>query len=100
MVELDTVKIGDRQCNAVTVRLPKTTVLTVATDRGYIMCGMLAIERLDNLRPERSIISARVTHVKTIAELLDGTVDAVSRAARELGVREGMTGRQALEKML
>lgn len=100
MVEMTPVKLGDSVAVGIAVELPKTRILAVATAKGYIMCGLIDLARLDSLRPERGILAARVTHVRTIDELLAGTVDQVSVEARRLGIVEGMTGLQAVEKML
>ena len=100
MIAMEPVKVGGTTAIGVTVELPKTPVLAVATDKGYIMCGLINLARLDRLRPERRILAARVTHVRSIADMLAGTVDEVSEEARRLGVTEGMTGLQALEKMV
>ncbi len=100
MVEMVPVTVGDTVAIGITVELPKTRILAVSTAKGYIMCGLIDLARLDRLRPERRILAARVTHVRTIPELLAGTVDEVSQDARRLGIVEGMTGLQALEKMV
>lgn len=100
MVEMTPVKVGDTVGVGIFVDLPKTRILAEATTKGYIMCGLIDLARLDSLRPERRILAARVTHVRTLDELLAGTVDEVSLEARRLGIAEGMTGFQALEKMV
>jgi len=100
MVEMVPVKVGETVAIGFTVELPKTRILAVSTAKGYIMCGLIDLARLDTLRPERRILAARVTHVRTIEDLLAGAVDEVSQEARRLGIVEGMTGLQALEKMV
>jgi len=99
MVQLETVPVADKLCVAISVKLPKTTLLSIIAPQGYLMCGLLAVDRLDELHPEREIIAARVTGVKTIPDLLAAKVDAVTKAARERGIAEGMTGQEALQKM-
>jgi len=100
MVEMTPVKVGDTTAIGVTVELPQTRVLAVATAKGYIMCGLTDLARLDALRPERRILAARVTHVRTIDDLLAGKVDAVTQEARRHGITEGMTGLEALTRMV
>jgi uncharacterized protein YunC (DUF1805 family) len=100
MMQMTPVKVGDTTAVGIFVELPKTRILAVATEKGYIMCGLIDLARLDTLRPERRILAARVTHVRTIEDLLAGSVDQVTQEARRLGITEGMTGLQALEKMV
>ena len=82
------------------VELPSTRLLCITTPRGYVMCGVLAVELLDQLHPERGIVAARVIGVRTVPDLLEATVDAATRAAQALGIKPGMTGREALNRML
>lgn len=42
LVTIETLEIGGT-LTAVTVALPKTTLLTVSNDNGYIMCGALDV---------------------------------------------------------
>jgi uncharacterized protein YunC (DUF1805 family) len=82
------------------LELPKTRVLTISTQKGYIMCGVLNVPALDGLHPERKIIAARVTGVREIDDLLHAKVTEATKEAELLGVKPGMTGQEALERML
>ncbi len=85
---------------AVTVRLPKTTLLTVSNDKGYIMCGALDVGLLNTQLHDRKIIAGRAVGVKTIEQLLKAPLESVTLEAERLGIRAGMSGEQALLKML
>ncbi len=63
---------------AVTVKLPKTTLLTVSNERGYIMCGALDVGLLNNRLADRKIIAGRAVGVKTIEELLHAPLESVT----------------------
>ncbi|MBP1154535.1 uncharacterized protein YunC (DUF1805 family) [Paenibacillus sp. PvR098] len=39
MIRMEPMDLGGRTALAVEVKLPKTTLLVVTTDKGYIMCG-------------------------------------------------------------
>jgi len=79
--------------------LPKTRVLSITTDKGYVMCGILNVSELDRIHPERKIIAARIIGVREIEDLLNTKVVEATQEAKRIGVAEGMTGREALEKM-
>ena len=99
MVHTEPIKIGDYTCYGISVQLHQTNLLTISAPKGYIMCGLLAVERLDSLHPEREVVAARVTGVKSFQEMLTQKIDAVTRAAKGRGIVEGMTGSEALKKM-
>jgi len=96
MVELKPVKIHDRLFTAVTVHLPKTKLMAISSDKGYIMCGALDVGLLNERLREREIIAARAVGVKSIEELLEAPLESVTEMARKHGIVPGMKGRDAL----
>ncbi|WP_425288276.1 YunC family protein [Terribacillus halophilus] len=81
---------------AVTVKLPKTTLLIVSNDVGYIMCGALDVDLLNDKLADRKIISGRAVGVKTIEQLLSAPLEKVTDASAAYGWKPGITGREAL----
>ncbi|WP_252503036.1 YunC family protein [Sporosarcina sp. Marseille-Q4943] len=100
MVTLTPILIGGYTFTAVTVQLPKTTLLTVSNDKGYIMCGALDVGLLNNVLADRKIVAGRAVGVKTIEQLLKAPLESVTLEAETLGIRAGMRGEEALLKML
>lgn len=100
MVTLTPILIEGHPFTAVTVSLPKTTLLTVSNDKGYIMCGALDIGLLNNVLADRKIVAGRAVGVKTIEQLLKAPLESVTLEAETLGIQIGMTGEQALLKMI
>lgn len=100
MVSMEPIMLEGFTFTAVTVRLPKTTLLTVSNDKGYIMCGALDVGLLNTQLHDRKIIAGRAVGVKTIEQLLKAPLESVTLEAERLGIRAGMSGEQALLKML
>lgn len=100
MVTVTSVQIEGQHFTAVSVSLPKTTLLTVSNEIGYIMCGALDVGLLNRLLSDRRIVAGRATGVKTIEELLAAPLESVTFEAEEKGITAGMTGEQALLKMI
>lgn len=100
MIELSPIEIDGHTFLAVTVFLPKTTLLAVSSDKGYIMCGALDVGLLNEKLKDRKIIAARAVGVRTIDQLLDAPMESVTYEAEELGIHPGMAGRDALLKMI
>ncbi|MEX0886023.1 MAG: YunC family protein [Phycisphaeraceae bacterium] len=78
------------------VRTANTDVLLIKAGSGprtgLLACGYFSVETADRVGDAMAI----VTGVKSFDDMLAANVVAVSRAAREAGVTEGMTGREAL----
>lgn len=72
----------------------KRPLLVISGAHGVLACGYLNVATFDKLEEAGAI----VTGVSSFEEMLDATLVAVSQAAQKLGLAEGMTGREALER--
>lgn len=100
MIEMKPLYFNAGVAQAITVHLPKTTLLVVATEIGYIMCGALDVGLLNEKLAHREIIAGRATGVKTIQELLDAPLESVTYGSVALGIEIGTKGSDAIEFML
>lgn len=101
MITVNPLEIEGMQFTAVSVELPKTTLLTISNEVGYIMCAALDVAIFNEVPKlmERNVIAGRAMGVRTIEQLLDAPLEKVTDASREYGWKEGMTGRDALLKI-
>ncbi len=90
------IEIGGRTFLGISVQLPKTNLLVVTSDKGYIMCGALDVGLLNAKLKDRHIIAGRAVGVKTLDQLLDAPLESITFEAENLGVQVGMKGRDAL----
>lgn len=93
------ITIEDRTFLAVTVQLPKTNLMAVTSDKGYIMCGALDIGLLNEKLKDRKVIAGRAVGVRTVDQLLEAPLESVTIEAENLGIKPGMKGKEALLKM-
>lgn len=78
-----------------TVDLPlNRPLLVVKGSRGVLACGYLSIDALEKNGDNAAIVRGVASH----QDMLDATVQQVTSGAESLGVREGMSGREALER--
>ncbi|MEK3713883.1 MULTISPECIES: YunC family protein [unclassified Paenibacillus] len=100
MVTIEPMHVGDHVLVGVEVKLPKTTLLSISTDKGYIMCGALDIGLLNEVLSDRQIIAARAVGVRTLQQLLAAPLESVTIEAEKLGIVPGMSGAEALLLMM
>lgn len=100
MMSLSPIEISGHQVLAIEVNLPKTDLLVVTSEKGYIMCGALDVQLLNDKLKERGVIAGRAVGVRSIEELLEAPLESVTHQARELGIVEGTIGRDAMLKMM
>lgn len=97
---MNPIKLKEYTFLAISVELPKTTLLVVTSDKGYIMCGALDVALLNDKLKDRRILAGRATGVKTIEQLLEAPLESVTYEAEALGIHRGMIGKDALLKMV
>ncbi|MEM5010953.1 DUF1805 domain-containing protein [Niallia taxi] len=100
MVEIYPIVIEEQTFIAVSVQLPKTNLLVVKNDKGYIMCGALDVGLLNEKLKDRKVIAGRAVGVKTIEQLLEAPLESVTYEAENLGIHKGIIGKDALLKMV
>ncbi|UCZ52559.1 DUF1805 domain-containing protein [Bacillus shivajii] len=98
MVEVVPMFIEGKPFTAVSVELPKTNLLVVTNERGYIMCGALDVALLNDKLKDRKVLAGRAVGVKTIEELIEAPLESVTLEAEQKGIFKGMTGKEALLK--
>ncbi|HEY2493012.1 MAG TPA: DUF1805 domain-containing protein [Paenibacillus sp.] len=99
MINVVPIVINDQTMVGVEVKLPKTTLLTINTSKGYIMCGALDVNLLNEKLADRQIIAGRAVGVRTLQDLLDAPLESVTFEAEKLGITTGMLGKDALLRM-
>lgn len=69
------------------------SLLAITGDKGYIMCGYLNI----NTAQKRDDVACIVTGVKTIEDMLNSKVVALTAKAQQLGINMNMDVKKVLE---
>jgi uncharacterized protein YunC (DUF1805 family) len=100
VIELSPIEINGHTFLSVSVKLPKTNLLVVSSDKGYIMCGALDVALLNEKLKDRKVIAGRAVGVKTIEQLLEAPLESVTYEAENLGITKGMLGKDAMLKMM
>ena len=78
-----------------TFEMQKYPLLVIRAKKGFLMCGYLNVNAAETLGDT----AAKVKGVQSFEDMLKAQVVEVTQMARELGVKPGMIGREALEKM-
>lgn len=95
MIKLEKIKINNKEAEGVSVNTENTFILFIKAKKGFLACGYFDI----NVANKVGDIAAIVTGVKTFDDMLNAKVVKVSDKAKEIGIKEGTTGRAALKLM-
>jgi uncharacterized protein YunC (DUF1805 family) len=100
IIEIKPIEIKGQTAISIEVKLPRTTLLAVKTNNGYIMCGAQDVQLLNEKLKDRQIIAGRALGVRSIEQLLDAPLESVTFEAEKLGIRAGMKGSEAILRMM
>ena len=90
---VETRKIG--LCTGVLVRLEHAPLIVITARKGFVMCGYLNMEAAEKMGDAACMVRG----VSSFEDALSAKVVKASAKAIELGVREGQSGAEALEKL-
>ena len=86
------INIEGRDYKACHIQVQNSNILIIAAQNGFIACGYINID----IANKKNNACAIITGVKNLDELLSEKVKMVSNAAGKIGIKEGMTGKEAL----
>jgi uncharacterized protein YunC (DUF1805 family) len=89
------IKLGKKNAVGFEIPLRNAAFVMARAEKGFVMCGYLNLETAEKLGDAACVVRG----VKTVDELLVAKVVAVTKKAEELGIKIGLTGREALEKL-
>jgi len=78
---------------ALRMQMNNAALLVIRAKKGFVMCGYLNMSIADKLGDA----ACMVTGVDTFDDVFNSKVIGLSQKASELGIKEGMTGREALD---
>lgn len=87
--------IEGKEFTAYSIPTANTAVLIISAENGFVGCGYINIDVANKVND----VCAIVTGVKVPSDMLEAKIVAVSNAAAKRGVKEGITGKEALALM-
>jgi uncharacterized protein YunC (DUF1805 family) len=97
MINISPLEIGGKTAVGVRVDLPESPpLLLVIGETGFVMCGFLNMDVAEKL----NVTAAMVSGVKDFNDVLKAEVRAATSEARKKGIKTGMTGKDAIERLL
>jgi len=97
MINVAPLKIDDKVAVGLRADLPDSPpLLLIIGQTGFVMCGFLNVDTAEKL----NVTAAMVSGAKTLDEILEADVRAVTSNAQVQGVRVGMKGKDAVKLFL
>lgn len=92
------VELTRKDADGYVIPLGTINLVNVVTDVGMVGCGAFDVTALNNFGyPAAKVRPSSGSSIATIDDLLAGIVKEVNPAAEKLGLKVGITGKEALE---
>ena len=97
MITVSPLEIDGKNATGLKVELPNSPPLLAIIGRtGFVMCGFLNAEAAEKLNVAAAIVSG----VKNFEDVLKAEIKTATSKARSMGVKLGMTGKEAIKMFL
>jgi uncharacterized protein YunC (DUF1805 family) len=97
-MEQKKVQLAKKEAVGFIIPLGPANLVAVKTDVGMVGCGAFDVAALDSFSyPAAKVRPSIGPSITDIDDLLKGIVKEANRAAMGRGIKNGMTGKQALE---
>ncbi len=94
------IQLAEKQADGYVIPLGGIKLVSVVTDMGMVGCGAFDVAALNNFSyPAAKVRPSRGDSITSIDDLMAGIVKEVNPAAEKLGLKTGITGKEALEML-
>jgi uncharacterized protein YunC (DUF1805 family) len=95
-MQIKDIVINNKTVRGIEIPLANASMVIITGSKGYLMCGYLDISVAEKFGDCAAVIKG----IKTVDDMLAAKVVNVTSSAQKTGIQIGMTGRQALEKLI
>jgi len=95
MIEVKKLDIDGKEFEGVKVFTGKVYILLIKAEKGFLGCGYFNVDVADKFDD----VMAVVTGVKSFDDMLNALIVKASKQAKALGIKEGVSGKEALKLM-
>lgn len=93
MIEIKNINIDGKVYQGIKVDMDPAPLVMIKGEKGFLMCGYLNMEAADKL----GAIAVSTSGIKNFDDLLNKEIGKISQKGKEIGVKEGMKGSEALK---
>jgi uncharacterized protein YunC (DUF1805 family) len=96
IVETELIETKKGAAFGIKVKLGSVPLLLIKGEKGYLVCGYFDKKTIEKAKDCCAVIPG----VKSHEEMLRKRIEYASRKAQDLGIKRGMTGIRALDRLI
>ncbi len=94
------IQLAEKEADGYVITLGAVKLVSVVTDVGMVGCGAFDVAALNNFSyPAAKVRPSNGPSISSIDDLMSGIIKEVNPAAEQLGLKTGITGKEALEML-
>ena len=96
---MEEIKLSKKTAQGSVIPLNGVTLVFAKTDAGFVGCGLFDIPVFERFNCPAAKVRSQKGPITDIEGLLSAPVIEVNDSAKKLGINEGISGKEALEKL-
>lgn len=93
----EVIRIGKKEIEGFVIPIGKVNLVFARTEKGLVGCGAFDIMALEKFGYAAAKVRPKGESVSNLDDLMAGEITAANQSAEKLGIKEGITGKEALE---
>jgi len=93
------IKLSEKTADGYVVDFGPVKLVFARTDKGIVGCGIIDVGTFEKFNFPAVKVKAAQGSINTLDDLLKAKAVAVNGPASNLGIKNGMTGKEALERL-
>jgi uncharacterized protein YunC (DUF1805 family) len=90
------IRIGKKEIEGFVIPIGKVNLVFARTDKGLVGCGAFDVMALEKFGYAAAKVRPKGESVGDLDDLMNGEIAAVNPSAEKLGIKEGMSGKDAI----
>lgn len=90
------IRTGKKEIEGFVIPIGKVNLVFARTEKGLVGCGAFDVTALEKFGYAAAKVRPKGESVKDLDDLMSGEIAAANLSAEKLGIKEGMTGKDAI----
>jgi uncharacterized protein YunC (DUF1805 family) len=90
------IRLGKKEIEGFVIPIGTVNLVFARTEKGLVGCGAFDVMALEKFGYAAAKIKPKGESVRDLEDLMIGEITAANSSAEKLGIKEGMTGKDAL----
>jgi len=92
----EVIRINNKEIEGFVIPIGKVNLVFARSEKGLVGCGAFDVMALEKFGYAAAKVRPKGESVSSLDDLMNGEIAAANPSAEKVGIKEGMTGKEAL----